>query len=309
MSLPADTQHSFRFCTTMMSLYDSDGFLGIQPDSDGTESGGLSSGADAPPQAASGGAPDYEWVAPFGIISRHSDPVVDANGNPDAANAGLTLVLMEGGRGYCLPLTDPRTTAILPPVEKGSTWVYAANGISGLMIRGAGKNIGQVSLMTTTDGTPAGQTVGLRVWPDGFARTAPWGTEDFSNNGYHLVLPNAGVEFHLGAIGGLPGPAASLGSYASIKAASIGLKASIVKLGVPGPLGYSPVVVMNEGYITMFTSLITALSALQAEVSSLTAATGGPCASPAAPAAVSAITAFANIQPWLTIVSSSTAAS
>jgi hypothetical protein len=308
--LPADTQHSFRFCTTMMSLYDSDGFLGIQPDSDGTESGGLTSGADAPPQAASGGAPDYEWIAPYGMISRHSDPVVDSNGNPDSANAGLTLVMMEGGRGYCLPLTDPRTTAILPPIEKGSTWVYAANGISGLMIRGAGVNQGQVSLMTTTDGTTAGQTVGLRVWPDGFARTAPWGTEDFSNNGYHLVLPQAGCAFRMGAVGGLPGPAASLGSYASLTAASIGLKASIVKLGVPGPLGYSPVVVMNPGEIAWRAAVLAALQAIETALATATSVTtGGPLVLAGLPTAIAALSALAAIQPALTSVSASTVAS
>ena len=308
--LLADTQHSFRFCTTMMSLYDSDGFLGIQPDSDGTESGGLTSGADAPPQAASGGAPDYEWIAPYGMISRHSDPVVDSNGNPDSANAGLTLVMMEGGRGYCLPLTDPRTTAILPPIEKGSTWVYAANGISGLMIRGAGKNLGDVTLATTTDGTPAGQLVCLEVKMDAFHMRAPWGTNDFSNNGYHVTLPQAGVEFHLGAIGGLPGPASSLGSYASIKAASIMLNGSIVALGTPGPLGHSPVVVMNPGEIAWRAALLAALQAIETALATATSVTtGGPLVLAGLPTAIAALSTLAAIQPALTSVSASAVAS
>jgi hypothetical protein len=306
-ALAADTQHSFRFCTSLATVYDADGFLGVQADLDGTEQGGLSSGADAAPTQGIGGAPDYEMVMPFGSYARHSDPVVDSNGTPDPANAGLDLVLYEGGRGYVMPLTDPRTTAILPPIEKGSHWVHAANGISGMMIRGAGQYQGQVSLMTTTDGTPGGQTVGLRVWPDAFARTAPWGTESFDANGYHLVIP--GVELHLGSVGGLPAPASSLGSYASIKAATIGMSASIVKLGVPGPLGYSPVVVMNAGEIAYRAALLAAIEALQTAIAALVSSPGGgPVTSAALPAAVTAIQTLAAIQPALTCVSSAACA-
>ena len=295
--LPADTQHSFRFCTTMVSVYDADGFLGIQSDLDGTEVGGLSSGADATPTTAGGGAPDYEWIAPYGILARQSDPTVDMNGNPDAANSGLSLVMMEGGRGYTMYLTDPRTTAILPPVEKGSTYIYAANGISGLMIRGASNtysggtgdsnNIGQVSLMTTSDGTAAGQTVGLRVWPNQFARTAPWGTESFDINGYH-IKGAGGWRIDAGAIGGLPGPASALGSYVKLTGASIQLYGSAVVLGVPGPLGSYPVVVMNPALIAVFANLATTLTAIQAEIASLTSTTG-PVTSPVTAAAITAL--------------------
>jgi hypothetical protein len=307
-TMEADAQHSWRLNTIVASFYDSDGWLGIQPDADGTEVGGLSSGADATPEIPGGGVPDYEMITPLGLWARPVDPVTDANGNPDAANAGLMLTLYEGGRGYSIPLTDPRATPSLPPLAKGDMCLYAPGcPTAGVIVRGYGSTQGQVSIVTTTDGTPGGQTVSVQCWPTGHARTGPWGGESFDANGWHIWAHDNSWGISTGGVGGLPGPASQFDSYMRLTSAGILLNASSVVLGVPGPLGSYPVLVMNPQTIALFKAILAAFNALEAQVASLTGSTG-PVTSPLTAGAVTAISTLAAIEPELACVSSSAAA-
>lgn len=280
--------HHWLLGTATGSFYDADGYLGVSYDSDGSEGGGLSSGADATPIIPSGGTPQYETITPGGLLFRPLDPTVDANGNPNAALSPLSLMLFEGGRGYSIPLTDPRTVVKLPPLGKGDCVLYGGGGVSCVRIVGSGKSVGRITTFTTTDGTPDGQSVYLKVWPDSFGMVAPWGNFILDANRCSLNHIASGARLDMGGIGGLPGPASQLSSYASISAAAISLKGTIVKLGVAGPLGYAPVFVMNAVAMTYFTQLQTALGLLAATIGGFV----GDGAFPGLPAAIAAITAL-----------------
>jgi hypothetical protein len=281
--------HSWRLATSVLTAYDGDGYLGISVDEDGTEGSGNSSGAGATPTVPAGASPSYEVTTPGGLLFRHLDPTIDSNGNPNAGASGLTLMMYEGGRGYGIPLTDPRTVVNLPPLGKGDCILYGGNGTSCVRIVGSGQNVGRLTLFTTTDGTPNGASVYLKVWPDSFGVIAPWGNLILDANAFDVSHISSGTRFTMGGIGGLPGPAAQLSSFAVLQAASISLRATMVKLGAAGPQGYWPVEVQNPEKLEWYTELLEALALLATAVGGFT----GTGTFPALPAAVAAIAALA----------------
>lgn len=92
------------------------------------------------------------------------------------------------------------------------------------------KEDGSISLFTTADNTPNGQSVFFQVRPDGFVMKAPWGKFTFDKYGCHM-LHVSGARFDFGAIGGLPAPLDSLGSYAKIGAAIVDLEGAAISSG------------------------------------------------------------------------------
>lgn len=98
-----------------LSVYDADGFLGLQADGLGEEQSGL--------------APSEAWH-PYGFDARPRDPDVDANGTPKAGAALLRL--SEGNLERAMAVNDPRPLQRLPALGKGSTRHYADTGGSDL---------------------------------------------------------------------------------------------------------------------------------------------------------------------------------
>lgn len=89
------------------TVYDDDGFPGIQVDSYGEQQ--------------SGTAP-YDHHSPLGILSRPHDPDTDDNGNP---LRGCTVLYgLDGGKGHAWLSHDPRTVPLLPPLKKGGLVCY-----------------------------------------------------------------------------------------------------------------------------------------------------------------------------------------
>ena len=255
---------SWDIAVTMLSVYDANGFLGIQCDSEGSEGGGLSSGADATPIPPGGGVRDYEAIAPGGLYHRPSDPAVDANGNPNSAQAALVLNLREGGRVYSMGLGDPRVVALLPEIGKGDTLLAGDNG-SFVRIVGSGPNVGRISLYTTTDGTPGGMSVYETVWPDRFERVAPWMQERGDATGYSLVV--GACRFDMMTMAGGLGPAAAFGASASLTTSgSIALDAPLVQLGAVGATGHGPVVRGDLLQAQVIAPLASAVETLQVQL-------------------------------------------
>lgn len=261
---------SWDIAVTMLSVYDADGFLGLQCDSEGSEGGGLSSGADATPIPPNGGVRDYEAIAPGGLYHRPSDPAVDANGNPNSAQAALVLNLREGGRVYSMGLGDPRVVALLPEIGKGDTLLAGDNG-SFVRIVGSGPNAGRVSLYTTTDGTPGSQSVYATCWPDRFERVAPWMQERGDATGYSLVV--GACRFDMMTMAGGLGPAAAFGASASLTTSgAIALDAPLVQLGATSALGHGPVTRADLLQVQVIAPLATAVETLQVQMVALATA-------------------------------------
>ena len=95
----------------MLSVYDADGFLGVQIDGIGEAQSGLQ---------------PYALHHTYGFASRPVDPDVDATGLPTAGCS--VLFALEGGVGHSWLAGDPRITPKLPPLAKGGSIQYAATG-------------------------------------------------------------------------------------------------------------------------------------------------------------------------------------
>ena len=295
----------------VLSVYDGSGFLGIQYDAEGSELGGLSSGADATPVPAGGGVHDYEAIHPGGIMHRPMDPATDANGNPVAAQAAQVLNFREGGHTFALCLGDPRTQAILPTIAPGSTIVFSDCG-SFLRLEGSGPAQGQISLFTTDDGTPTGYSVGFQVFPTGITEfTAGGGRRTFDATGYEIV-DASGARLQLGFTGGMPGPLASLEAGFAVLADTATLDAALVSLGRASARGRSPAVRATELQAQVISVLVQAVANLQKMVLALAstpAATGAPPAGaapliPTVTGDVAPVAALATSSPASTWISS-----
>ncbi|WP_394847407.1 hypothetical protein LZC95_08070 [Pendulispora brunnea] len=106
----------------MLSVYDADGFLGLQVDGFGESQSGLQ------PYEVHGGT--------GGFYYRPDDPAVDSNGEPIPGQACQVLFGTEGGRGHAWVLNDPRSLSVLPQLKKGSSIQFARQGYSFHLIDG-----------------------------------------------------------------------------------------------------------------------------------------------------------------------------
>jgi hypothetical protein len=282
----------FDIACSVTSLYDQDGFLGIQYDAEGAEA----SSADDSATPGGGGVRDYEVVQPGGIFYRPLDPVSDASGTIDPTQAGQVLYFLEGGRGFALPLGDPRVTAILPTVAGGSTLLYSACG-SFVRLEGSGPAQGQISIYTTDDGTTNGYVVGLNVWPNEIRMIPPGGGRHTADVTGFRWVDGSGARMTLGTQGGsVPGVSAVF----DILADAATLDAPYVMLGRKGALKRGPAVRADQLQMLVIAPIITALNALTSTVEALAAApavNGSPPAGIAAllPALQAAVSALSEV--------------
>jgi hypothetical protein len=124
---------------SVASIYDADGFLGVQVDAYGEQQSGVR---------------DYELHAPFGFLSRPLDPSTDAQAQPVATGACQVLYAMEGGRGHAWLSNDPRVIPLLPKLDKGGSIQYCATLGSFAKFSGTGAYQVQVA---------SGQTITLQT--------------------------------------------------------------------------------------------------------------------------------------------------
>ena len=93
------------------------GFIGFQPDRDGTQPGGRT----------------YEAIFPYGDFGRPLDPDPDQSGQGSGSGVGCNaLVARIGDReGFMMPCLDPRYQAKLPDPGKGGRGTYSCLDFGG----------------------------------------------------------------------------------------------------------------------------------------------------------------------------------
>ena len=251
--------HLDRIGLVMASELNADGWMGIQP---------------APLGGPSGAAEFLETLHPAGFLSRPVDPETDADGNPTTGTS--VLLLNDGDEGFALPLSDPRYMATVVQLEKGDTLVYATDGTAFTRWKAAG----EVVTLTTTDNTPKGRTIYHSQGPDGFEWSCPWGRMSLGPYGFHVVH-SSGARLDLMAISA-PGLPSSLGSLATLSAATVQINGAAVSIGTE----LAPAA--NE---VVKTSIIGAVDALVLAIGKITTVTPGATAL-ADPAVVTALATF-----------------
>ncbi len=159
-----------------------------------------------------------EWWQTVGLCSLPAK----VNGEKRAAQC---ITLKRSDRDLIIASRDLRNNDIYGKLAAGETCLYA----SGSQARTILNNKGEVVLMTTADNTKNGKGVYLKVGTDKLEFMAPWGRMWFDASGFHIVN-NAGAQFSLGCIAGVPAPLDALATYCKITAGSTSLD-SICTLG------------------------------------------------------------------------------
>lgn len=229
--------------------YDADDTLGVQADAYG---------------GSKAGCQMIEQHHPFGFKSRAADP--------DADGTGCQLhTAYEGSRQHAWLSHDPRMAGKIPNIAKGESLQY---GFAGNFVRC--HLDGAISMMTTDKGgDPSGQSVYQRVTPTEFMRLAPWGSEKFSERGYHLIT-HSGARLDIGGVGGVP----VVGSYFAVRAGMATFNVNAATFGI----GAEPLVKVS-GIVALIEALITAFGTITAGSST----TGGAPAAASLAAAQSAL--------------------
>lgn len=217
-----------------------------------------------------------EWWQHVGFASR---PPKAIPGQP----ACQAVTINRGDRDICIATADKRSQAIYGNLKEGESCMYAAGIDGNAQGRVICKQSGAVALVTTDSNTASGHTMYLKLDPvKGFEMSLPWGRMTFGPNGFH-VLHSGGARIDLGAIAGLPGPLAALGSYVKIEGGIASVKGGAVSLGTDGGAG-------NAAAVVLLTSLLTAINTLAAAIAAVPAAIGvAPSASPAVATALAAV--------------------
>lgn len=259
--MPAARGHlAWDMGVVMLSAYDADGFLEVQYDAEGENESGLL---------------PYEAHSLGGLQHRPLDPVVDAEGLPDEAQACTVLFATEGDKGHVFVLEDPRIVVNLPLLQKGETQIYAAAGQ--FMLFGADGSI--VSATTDAGGAPTGTTITDAFTPTGTDYVAPWGRQSFDAHGWRVQTAGGG-NLTIGYASGLiPG----MGSFLSAQADMIEIDAAVITVGPTGVPAMG--VVQAIPLATALANVATALTAVTTAIGGFT----GTGTFPALPVAISAI--------------------
>lgn len=260
----------------MLSAYDDDGWLGVQPDALGENASGVK---------------PYEVHNPGGIVHRPLDPVVDpVSLLPDESQAAQLFVGLRGRLGVVLVLGDPRVVPELPQLQKGETSVY---GDAGQFERFHAD--GSISRYTTTDGGKStGQTIVEWLTPTQRDFSAPWGRETFDAMGYRLTAINGGQAIASITMGGASGLPPGLDGYMTLQAPMIELDGNVTI----GPTGMPQLGVLQA--IPTAVALATLTAAINSIITAMGGVTGGaafpglPAATAAAAAAATAIASVAK---------------
>lgn len=247
----------------MTSVYDADGFLGVQYDAEGENNSGVQ---------------PYEVHPVNGVLHRPKDPQVDASGNPVL---GATVMFgMEGGRGHIIPLGDPRTIGpLLALIQKGETLLFSDFG---QFVRLTAD--GAIAMYTTdSGGDPSGTGITWRFGTTSLDYEAPWGREQFDANGWRVRHAGGGTITLGYATGVLPGK----GSYFRVSADLLELDGAISV----GPTGVPqmPVVKLTP-LVTLLGQILSTCQAIELALAGFT----GSGSFPGLPAVVTQIASLTS---------------
>lgn len=172
-----------------------------------------------------------EWWQHVGFSSRPPVPVA-------GKQAAQAVVIKRSDHDVCVASQDLRGLEIYGNLADGETCVYGPGADGNSQGRALFKDDGSVTLLTTNDNTPTGKVVALKIAPDSFTFTAPWGSFKFDASGFHLKT-KAGPRIDMGGLDlssiGIPASVSgALTGYIDFTAPTINLKGGICNLGV-GP--------------------------------------------------------------------------
>lgn len=159
--------------------------------------------------------------------------------NPVAGQSACQgIIRRRGDIDVCTNTRDTRGQAIYGNLKAGETCIYAGGHDGNSQGRVLIKDDGSVTLLTTNDNTKTGKVVALKIAPDGFTFTSPWGSFKFDASGFHLKT-KAGPRIDMGGLDlsttGVPGAiSGAVTGYFSVTSPKCSLKCGIVELGA-GP--------------------------------------------------------------------------
>lgn len=167
----------------------------------------------------------------FGLVSK--PPKASAG-----KAAGQVVVVSKGDHDVAIAGRDLRGQELTGQLDDGETCVYGSGPDGTSQGRTIYKSDGSVTTFTTVGNEAGASAVFWRISPTGLEFVAPWGTLRFDESGFH-VKHASGARLDLGGIGGLPSPLDTLGSYASISAATARVHGGLVMIGPKGAT-YNP---------------------------------------------------------------------
>lgn len=193
----------------------------------------------------------------FGFVSRPAEP--------DGDGAAMAVFEVDGDQKTVTSTRDLRMAAKLPDLKPGESMCC---GFAGQFIRF--HQNGGLTLFTTTDGTPDGDAIYLKLVPDdgvepspGLVFESPWVRVMCGKLGFR-VLHSSGAELELGALGGLPAPLDALGSMAKLKAGIVSIQGGAVSIGNPATPGLANEVsvIALQTYMAAVATYLTATNVL-----------------------------------------------
>lgn len=241
-----------------------------------------------------GDCDNAEYWGTIGVASRPAQPAAKSS-------AAQGIAIRFGDRHRIIATRDVRGQEIYGNLDEGETCLYAGGPDGAGQARVYLRKDGSVAMVTTHDNTSDGNTVMRSCSPDpmqGFVDFSPWGSVKLNATGYHVMLAS-GARLD-GSGMSAPGVPAAIGSWWTLQAGKVGLKASIVNLG-PLPATMFPVALATP-LLAYFTAFQLALIAAATAAGSAAAVGDGGHAAFAA--FVTALTAIAPAPP--TIASTST---
>jgi hypothetical protein len=153
-----------------------------------------------------------------------------SNVTEGADPAAQALYLTRSDQDMILATRDTRSHHVYSELSPGETCIYATGetgtGQAAIFL----KKGGAVTIFTTDDNTSTGAGITFTIGPTGMYFNSPFGTLEFSINGF-FVRHHGGSSLELGSIGGMPPPLDMLSSYAVLKAHTVKLPGNAVLLG------------------------------------------------------------------------------
>ncbi len=238
-----------------------------------------------------------EWWQHVCFASRPSKPEA-------GKQAAQAVVLRKGDHDICIASQDLRGLELYGKLDHGEFAVYAPGPDGTAQARILGKKDGSINIYTTSDNTTDGDSVYVRVAPDGILFNAPWGVIRWDSTGFH-ILHSSGASFDLGGIYGMPAPLDQISSYCKIQAGTFNTSATSTSNGVGAVFPLTNATALQAA----LTSLETALTALAVALPTIAAATTPSTAGAATPAVTAigaAVSAIGVALPLLPTSMSST---
>jgi hypothetical protein len=191
----------------------------------------------------------------LGVIARPPAPS-GLDGREAYAEA---IAVRTGNQLIPIAYRDARLNAFFSSISGGTV---ALVGYTGAFVR-TGLD-GVVSTKTTDTKTPTGRPVFYNVAPTGFQWESPYGRMRLDTTGFH-VKEHGGARLDIGSLS-MPSPLDAMSTYATLQAATVNLRGTLVNLGPDAEGVTRDAVALATPIATLVAALDTYLLALEAAI-------------------------------------------